>query len=179
MFSYADLQTPAPVSQSCQDNWSSTCRTIINYEEHIHPLWNLDRGANTCTACHTTDNGTRLPDAQLDLTDGISADQADHFKAYRELLFRDIEQVLGPNGLEDVFMDGPIDPATGLPEQIPVFVSPSMSAAGALASTRFVNRFNAGGSHAGRLAPAELRLVYEWLDIGAQYYNDPFAVPDN
>ena len=76
-------------------------------------------------------------------------------------------------------MDGPIDPLTGLPEQIPVFVSPPMSAAGALASTAFVNRFNTGGSHAGRLDPAELRLVYEWLDIGAQYYNDPFAVPDN
>ena len=54
-----------------------------------------------------------------------------------------------------------------------------MSAAGALASTAFVSRFNPDGSHAGRLDPAELRLVFEWLDIGAQYYNDPFAVPDS
>jgi len=23
------------------------------------------------------------------------------------------------------------------------------------------------------------RLIFEWLDIGAQYHNDPFAVPDN
>jgi hypothetical protein len=179
LLSYADLQTPAPASQDCQDNWSNICRTIIHYEQHIHPLWNLDRGVNTCTACHTTDNNTRVPDAQLDLTDGISGDQADHFKAYRELLFRDIEQELGANGLQDVFMDGPIDPLTNLPIQVPVFVSPPMSAAGALASRAFVNRFNPGGSHAGRLDPAELRLVFEWLDIGAQYYNDPFAVPDN
>jgi hypothetical protein len=35
-----------------------------------------------------------------------------------------------------------------------------------------------GGSHAGRLSRDELRLVAEWLDIGAQYYNDPFAVPE-
>jgi hypothetical protein len=179
VLSYADLQTPAPVSQNCQDNWRNTCRTIIHYEQHIHPLWNLDRGANTCTACHTTENDTRVPDGQLDLTDGLSGDQDDHFRSYRELLFRDIEQELGANGLQDVFMDGPIDPLTNLPAQIPVFVSPSMSAAGALASTAFVNRFNPGGSHAGRLDPAELRLVFEWLDIGAQYYNDPFAVPDN
>jgi len=24
---------------------------------------------------------------------------------------------------------------------------------------------------------AELRLIAEWLDIGAQYYNDPFVAP--
>lgn len=177
--SYADLDTPAPVSQDCQDNWSSTCRIIIHYEQHIHPLWNKDRGAATCTACHTTLNNTQVPDAQLDLTDGLSADEDDHFKAYRELLFPDLEQELGANGLQDVMVDGPIDPVTNLPTQVPVDVFPPLRVAGALASSAFVSRFNPGGSHAGRLEPAELRLVYEWLDIGAQYYNDPFAVPDN
>jgi hypothetical protein len=43
----------------------------------------------------------------------------------------------------------------------------------------FFTKFAPGGSHAGRLTPAELRLVSEWLDIGAQYFNDPFAVPVN
>ena len=165
--------------QGCQDDWSITCRIVINYEQHIHPLWNRNRGADTCTACHTTNNNTRVPDAQLDLTDGISGDQADHFKAYRELLFHDFEQELGVNGLQDVIVDGPIDPDTGLPTQVPVDVYAPMRVAGALASPAFVNRFNPGGSHAGRLEPAELRLVFEWLDIGAQYYNDPFAVPEN
>ena len=160
-------------------NWSNTCRTVIHYEQHIHPLWNLDRGANTCTDCHTTVGNTQVPDAQLDLTDGISSDQSAHFRAYRELLFTDIEQELGANGLQDVFRDGPIDPVTNLPTQVPVFVSPPMRVSGALASSAFVSRFNPGGSHAGRLDPAELRLVFEWLDIGAQYYNAPFAVPDN
>jgi hypothetical protein len=178
-FSYADLQTPAPASQSCQDDWRANCRTIINYEEHIHPLWNLDRGASTCTACHTTATGTRIPDAQLDLTDGLSGDQADHYKAYRELLFDDNKQELGAVGLQDVMLDGPIDPVTLLPTRVPVNISPSMSASGARSSHAIMNQFNAGGSHDGRLAPAELRLLIEWLDIGAQYYNDPFAVPDN
>jgi hypothetical protein len=41
----------------------------------------------------------------------------------------------------------------------------------------FFTKFAPGGSHAGRLTSAELRLVSEWLDIGAQYFNDPFAVP--
>ena len=29
------------------------------------------------------------------------------------------------------------------------------------------------------LSEAELRLLSEWLDIGAQYYNNPFDVPVN
>jgi len=178
-FSYADLQTPPPVSQSCQDDWRANCRTIINYEEHIHPLWNIDRGPDTCTACHTTARNTRVADAQLDLTDGLSADEADHFKAYRELLFDDNQQELGAIGLQDVFEDGPIDPVTLLPTRVPVTVSPSLSAAGSRNSRAIMNQFDTGGSHDGRLDPAELRLLIEWLDIGAQYYNDPFAVPDN
>jgi hypothetical protein len=31
--------------------------------------------------------------------------------------------------------------------------------------------------HTGYLTPAELRLISEWLDMGAQYYNDPFVAP--
>jgi hypothetical protein len=45
-----------------------------------------------------------------------------------------------------------------------------------LASEQF---FTAVGNaqHAALLSTAELKLISEWLDIGAQYYNDPFAVP--
>jgi hypothetical protein len=48
---------------------------------------------------------------------------------------------------------------------------------GAVDSQAFFSRFAPGGSHEGYLSPAELRLLSEWLDIGAQYYNDPFAAP--
>jgi hypothetical protein len=36
-------------------------------------------------------------------------------------------------------------------------------------------------NHSGFLTDDELRLVSEWLDIGAQYFNDPFdpAAPQN
>jgi len=36
------------------------------------------------------------------------------------------------------------------------------------------DRFAAGNSHEGRLTGAELRLIAEWLDIGAQYFNNAF-----
>ena len=39
----------------------------------------------------------------------------------------------------------------------------------------FFSRFEAGGAHQNWMTPEELRLVAEWLDLGAQYYNDPFA----
>jgi hypothetical protein len=64
-----------------------------------------------------------------------------------------------------------------IPVLVNVTTSPPMSAAGALASPRFFSRFGAGGTHAGWLTPAELKLISEWLDIGAQYFNDPFAAP--
>ena len=49
-----------------------------------------------------------------------------------------------------------------------------MSRVGALASGTFFSRFDAGGTHAGDLSTAELRLISEWLDLGAQYFNNPF-----
>ena len=47
-------------------------------------------------------------------------------------------------------------------------------------AARFFNRFREGGTHEGYLTADELRLLSEWLDIGAQYYNDPFRpTPQN
>ncbi|MGB5426076.1 MAG: hypothetical protein WBN95_04740, partial [Gammaproteobacteria bacterium] len=37
---YADLFTAAPATLACQGGWDSQCRTVIHYEQHIHPLWN-------------------------------------------------------------------------------------------------------------------------------------------
>ncbi len=179
-FSYTYTVLATPVPTTCTGSWDSLCRTVINYEQHIHPLWSRDRGANTCINCHTPTDAvgmTKVPDGQLDLTDGPDPQVPEQFKAYRELLVQDFAQEIGPTGLQDIMMPGPIDPITGLPTQVPVPVAPSMSAAGANASTTFFSRFATGGSHDGRLDPDELRLLSEWLDIGAQYYNDPFAVP--
>ena len=49
-----------------------------------------------------------------------------------------------------------------------------MNAGNARGSTQFFNEFATGGTHAGYLSPAELRVISEWLDIGAQYFNNPF-----
>ena len=199
--SYADLETSAPVTPECFDDWRGACRTVINYEQHIHPLWGLERIVDdgsgnvedyTCTGCHSdTDaaDATQLPIAQLDLSDGASPDEPDHFKSYRELLFNDNEQELVGDQLVDVQVesgeflrdeDGELildDDDNPIPILVNVNVPPTMSVNGARASGNFFNRFRAGGSHEYFLSPAELRLLAEWLDVGGQYYNNPFDAP--
>jgi hypothetical protein len=136
---------------------------------------------NTCTSCHTpvdANNAPQVPAGQLDLTDGLAPEEMDHFKAYRELLFNDDEQEVINGALVDRLVQVGTDPDTGDPVFSTVNVSPSMSTAGARLS-RFITVFDQDVDHQSLLDPAELRLISEWLDIGAQYYNDPFAVPVN
>ncbi len=192
-FSYADLATAVPTLGDCLTQWAPTCRITINYEAHIHPLWSLPRVSldvdgitvladNTCTSCHSpldADEVPQLPAAQLDLGDGPSDQNADHFKAYRELLPADNEQELVDGVLQDVLVQVGVDEVTGDPIFATVPVAPPMTTSGARNSSRFFSRFAPGGSHEGRLTPAELRLLSEWVDIGAQYYNDPFQAPLN
>ena len=81
--------------------------------------------------------------------------------------------------LQDRLIQAGVDPDTMEPIFQAVTVTPALRAGNARNSTAFFSLFPAGGSHAGDLSPAELRLMSEWLDIGAQYYNDPFVVPQN
>jgi len=192
------LTTVVPTTQQCANDWNNRCRITIHYEQHLHPLWNLSRQVldpndasivladNTCTRCHSTVDpanaaAMQVPAGQLDLTDGPSDDDPDQFKAYRELLFNDTELELNGGALVERMVQVGVDPVTGQPQFVPVTVSPSMSGAGARASRFFAKFDNGGGSvdHRGLLTPAELRLLAEWLDIGAQYFNDPFVAPED
>jgi hypothetical protein len=189
-YDYTALTTPAPVDVNCIANWSPNCRIVISYEAIIHPLWSTPRQVldpmtmavvadHTCaqSGCHAPVNAMAqpmVPAGQLDLTDGLSADEATQFNAYRELLFADNRQVLMNGAVVDEQVVIGTD-AMGNPITAPVSIGSAASAAGARASPAFFSRFDAGGTHAGWMSTAELRLVAEWLDIGAQYCNNPFA----
>ncbi|MDY6945340.1 MAG: hypothetical protein SXG53_06450, partial [Pseudomonadota bacterium] len=201
------LGAAPPVAASCRTNPTSMCRITINYERHIHPLWGVDRFVdadldgipdldaggvvinNKCNSCHAPVNAaamTAVPAGQLDLSDGPSEAQALQFNSYRELLFGDRAQQLNATmtALEDICVATEVDPVTMVAtcvafQQVPA----AMSANGANASTRFFNTM-AGRSvvtvdHSDFMSPSELRLLSEWLDIGAQYFNDPFMAPEN
>jgi len=203
-YAYSALTTAAPVDPGCVTNWVASCRIVVNYETVIHPIWGVPRLAAdgvtnvTCTSCHSPTDAAamaQVPAAQLDLTDGASDQEPRQFKSYRELLFQDNQQVLQNGVLVDTLVQAtdangnplfqtdangnPILDANGnpIPVLVTVTTTPPLSPAGANASPRFFSRFAPGGTHAGWLKPAELKLISEWLDIGAQYFNNPFAAP--
>jgi hypothetical protein len=207
-FRYADLTTAAPTSLSCQQNWQANCRTVINYETVIHPLWSQPRGVtfdddndpltpevplidpvtglqvnNNCLNCHTpidpADAAVRVPAGQLELQDGLSPDEPDHFHAYRELLVTDNLQILENGALVDATqVIGQDADGNDILDVIPI-ASPARIN-GARASSDFFDRFNDPADlHFSILSQAERRLVAEWLDVGAQYYNNPFDAPAN
>ena len=200
-YAYLDLDTVPPTSLNCLTQpWAANCRIVINYETHIDPLWSVARPVlddlgnplldgngdpvtNDCTNCHNIVDlagVTIVPAGQLDLSAGISDLEPDHFKSYQELMSTDTELELDAGGnLIERLVQVDVDPITGEPIFAPVNVGPSMRVAGANASNRFFARFEADPIHGGILSNAEKRLIAEWLDVGAQYYNNPFDAPAN
>lgn len=163
-----DLATPVPTNG------------IINYPEHIQPLWTRNRGSNTCTNCHNASAGLNL----LGTVAGSG-----RLASYDELLIG----------------DPVIDPSTGLPKtqlkdgvpevvRQPALVNTDASEGDALGLARKSRLMEilAGQllmssadaqtahptpttvNHAGMLNAAEKRLLAEWMDLGGKYYNDPF-----
>jgi hypothetical protein len=205
-YSYNDaLNFPThapPTSTTCLDQfggppaWSAICRITINYPKHIQALWDIPRQTkdalgnvltdHTCSRadCHSTQGATagtaQVPAGQLDLTSTASNDVATQPLSYRYLLFQEpqLEVIMG--ALQPV--PGPPD-ANGNPTVLNAGPYLNAGSANGGLSQAFLNRFAMGSSstHAGWLSPAELRLISEWLDIGAQFFNNPFdpAAPVN
>ena len=177
------LDTLIPTSTDCQQNWGLGCRININYPEHIQPLWDKPRSDGVrdlqCTLCHSrqdADNNTQLPAGiyQLELTSQASDIDAGQMTSYRELLSPDDEQEISGG----VIININIDPDPNIPQAFPAILNRN----GAAFSSLFFDRFNTDSGdtiHAGLLKPIERKLIAEWLDIGAQYYNNPFEAPEN
>jgi hypothetical protein len=153
---------------------------------------------HTCVTCHAeadANGAAMVPAGQLDLSATPSRDVPAHLVSYRELFFGDVEQEVVNGVLVDRLvqavdgagnplfvldaMGNPVldDDGNPIPVLVTVPVAPVLRAGSASASRAFFAPFEAGGTHAGYLSAAERKLLIEWLDIGAQYYNDPFAVP--
>jgi hypothetical protein len=189
-------------------------RIVINYIDHIQPIWERVREPVTdasglpvdnCLACHNSQSGMAVAAGQLDL-DAVSSDiDPDHMRSYHELLSTDAEQWLDSAGnisdrqriCTELDEEGNV-----LTSTISLPLAPPMRAGSANASSGFFDCFEGGFcglaespplpdncteeggtviprtansiDHRGMLSAAELRLISEWLDIGAQYYNNPF-----
>jgi len=166
-----DLATAAPVNG------------VINYPDQIQPIWARNRGANTCTNCHTAS------DTVLDLGSTIAG--TGRMASY-----------------EGLTVGAPLlNATTGLPvtqiqdgvlviERQPALVNLMASegdAIGLARKSRLVeilwgqtlmtdaaslaahpNPPASAPNHATMINAAEKRLIAEWIDTGGKYYNDPF-----
>ena len=180
--------TPPPASALCITQWSADCRIIINYPEHIQPLWDLARPNppvanvnNTCTqaGCHNPKNAAgmaAMPAGNLDLTKSASQAVPQELTSYQELLFPHTITVpaptaANPNATTTVTVGPYMNAGAANGAQSQAFFACVTTGAGCMAPV----------PHAGFMTADELRLVSEWLDIGAQYFNNPFdpMVPVN
>lgn len=185
--SYDDpsFTTPLPTSQACAlpGGWDDQCRVVINYPTtapmtatvpvsgNIEPLWDKCRPSNdpvacptpttvgpgTCSSCHNSDLASA---GYLNLTSNLQNGNVEN--SYTELT-------------SAAFVTS-VDPVTG--QTVKTQVRGAEFASGSAAGSHFFQFFaNPDVTHAGLLSPAEMRLLSEWVDIGAQYFNNPFNAP--
>ena len=154
----------------------------IDYVEHIQPLWDKDRGADTCTSCH---NNALLADpisAGLSLEGGLSG-FAGHVISYDQLM-------RGPYKVDEngiplppiVTESGRVRFPRG-PALVRVGSSANSSRTSHLVETIYNTKLRAGNrydlglpDHSGMLTADEKWLVATWIDIGAQYTNEPYEL---
>jgi hypothetical protein len=206
-YTYAAATPTAPTNSSCAPwsaqcrstiHYSVTLAGVATPNLFLQSIWEKASRTNTvngvmtsttCSVCHDPVNALKMvqvPQGQLDLNGTTSNVDPTVVTSYEQLLFAHNKQTLNMGVLQDLLVPapGPPDPVTGLPTTImvPVSLAPPMVAGSAAGSTTFFRMFDGSFhdpvlDHTGYLSPAELRLIAEWLDIGAQYYNDPFVAP--
>jgi hypothetical protein len=185
---YAGLATPPAIKGpgTCSSNWTKDCSIAINFQDHIQPILTAK-----CAGCHSG----ATPAAGIDLS-GTLAGATGRVTAYDELLVGD--PLLDSNGLPIITInaDGevkiereaaPVEPGSARSSRLieRIFEQPLKAAAVQSTQRLFCRAGGAGCAtvnattatwvdHSGYLTPAERRVMIEWADIGAQYYNDPF-----
>lgn len=147
---------------------------VIDYADHIQPLWekNLPTG-NTCITCHNNNDSTDTNSRGLDLRSGTQTGSG-RLPSYDELLIGDPILEGNPPRPRLIQNENALVVARGEAQVIPgasrashlmeVLFRQELKSALPLVSTI---------DHSGMLNAAEKRLIAEWIDIGAQYYNSP------
>ena len=167
-----DLATPAPVNG------------VINYLQHIQPLWDRPRGTNgagTCTTCHHDP-------ARLDLRGTVGG--TGRVSSYEKLTVGD--PLIGANGQPQIRIEDGVPMVVRGPALVDTDSGDANTAgqarksrlteilwgqtllASAAARTTFPDPPAGAPDHSRLLNAAEKRLLAEWMDLGGQYYNDPF-----
>jgi hypothetical protein len=166
------------------DDLATTVPTngLINYPDHIQPLWTRDRGANTCTTCHgsgatldlsATIAGTGRMQSYESLT--VGPPQIDPTTGQPVLEVDDGVQVvaMGPSLVSTTASEGDAVGTARKSRLIEILSGQSLMT-DSVAQTTYPNPPATAPNHAGMLNKAEMRLLAEFIDLGGKYYNDPF-----
>lgn len=159
---YRNLSTPIPVNDpACLDNWTKDCRIVINYLEHIQPMWDLCRPQldnRSCTSCH--DKADNSPQDKCPGGGGSGGDlilsgdpdpwNPSEVASYVQLFEPDYYQVnidgvwveVLESELAATCPDGVQGDLTVLPDPNICFTRRIMSARGAIPSARFFQLFD-------------------------------------
>ncbi len=148
------------------DGYTNQSVLVVNYLQHIQPI--LTRSC-AGSSCHT--GTTVIPD----LSAGTSG--SGRVTSYDELVLG--RPVLNPDGTPQLRVED---------DRVEVvrssFVTPGLARSSKLITKVFPQgmidpALFAGNAHATYLNPSEKRLISEWIDMGAQYYNDPCLTRDS
>ncbi len=156
IITYSGLTTLAPV------------QGIINYQEHIQPIWNK----HNCSGCHAgQENG-------LDLRDNVSG--TGRMVAYESLTLGVPELDNEGNPVTEI-VNGEVE-IVRADAVVDVGSAVQSSRSSHLIEKLYETELRAeqllpvaSVNHAGMLNQSEMRLVQEWVDIGAQYHNTPYV----
>ena len=191
-------------NKGCMDDWNSTCRIVINYENHIQYLWEIERtSANVvdelgelrpfnCIGCHagsttiadvTNPNLTGAIQLNLTRTPRQNTEMTSYFELLNARAEREVDEAGNVVTVPEFLLDAeglPVLDEEGNPVPNPEYdeTPPSIARGNALGSERFFSRFRENGSHSGFLNNSELKLLREWIDLGARYYQNPFDSAD-
>ena len=155
---------------------------IINYPDHIQPLWTRDRGTNTCTSCHTASG-------KLDLSGTIAG--TGRMASYEKLMLgapkldangkpvtqlRDgIPEIVRKAALVDTGASEGEAVGLARKSRLMEILSGQSLMSSSEAKTEHPTPPSSAPDHSAMLNAAEKRLIAEWIDLGGKYYNDPFA----
>ncbi len=166
--SLANLTTPVP------DNGR------IDYERHIQPLWDKDRGVNTCTNCHQNSLLSDPISGGLTLEGGLPG-QGGHIISYNQLLRGPFKVDANGNPVPPIVKENGVVVFPRGPRLVNVGGSANSSRTSHLIETIYNTELRNGQSigptnHASMLSDDEKWFISTWVDIGAQYTNEPYEL---
>ena len=158
---------------------------IINYPDHIQPIWSRSRGTagvSTCTNCHTSTATT------IDL--GATIGGSGRLASYDQLMIgvpllnasgqpqTTIEEgvlvIQRADALVDTAADESVALGLGRKSRLIEIMTGQTLMSSSAAQLAHPTPVAPAPDHSTMLNAAEKRLITEWIDTGGKYYNDPF-----